>query len=139
MIQLALCPAAELQKFFPVLLEEEQNPGNHRILRPLRITKGVAVHMDMQTAGACLMAGIAHINRTMQNLLPRHFFPVVIQRHGVRYHFKTIVQRTVMLTVEIFQAVAVGDLHDLTGTGIILPGPVNLQLHAKIPGAISTE
>jgi len=44
-----------------------------------------------------------------------------------------------MLAVEIFQAVAVGDGHDLGGVVVILTGSVHFQLYAKIAVTVSAE
>ena len=44
-----------------------------------------------------------------------------------------------MLAVEVFQAVAVGDGHDLGGVVIVLTGSVRFQLYAKIAITLSAE
>ena len=57
----------------------------------------------------------------------------------MRHHFKSVVQGTVMLTVQVLHTVSIGDLHDLTCAGVILASSVNLQLHAKIARAFAAE
>ena len=44
-----------------------------------------------------------------------------------------------MLAVEVFQAVAVGDGHDLGGVVVVLTGTVHFQLYAKEAVAVSAE
>ena len=55
------------------------------------------------------------------------------------HHLKAVVQRAVMLAVEVFQAVAVGDGHDLGGVVIVLTGSVRFQLYAKIAITVPAE
>ena len=55
LIHLALCPAGEPQQLPPVTLHEEQYPGDGAVLLIIAISEGFAGHVNMQTAGACLM------------------------------------------------------------------------------------
>ena len=64
---------------------------------------------------------------------------MVGKRHGMRHHLKAVVQRAVVLAVEIFKTVAVCNGHDLGGVVIVLTGSVHFQLHAKIAITVPTE
>ena len=64
---------------------------------------------------------------------------MVSERHGMRHHLKAVVQRAVVLAVEIFKTVAVCNGHDLGGVVIVLTGSVHFQLHAKIAITVPTE
>ena len=57
----------------------------------------------------------------------------------MRHHLKAVIQRAVMLAVEVFQAAAVGDGHDLSGVVIVLTGSVHFQLYAEIAITVPTE
>ena len=138
-LQLVLCPPTEFQQFLPVLLKEVQDPGNDRILLLLRVTESAPIHMDMEATGAGLMAGIAQADRFLENLGPGHFFHVIVQGHGMADQLEAFIQGTIVLAVEVFQAVAVGSLQDLLGPVIILAAEVDFQLHAEVPGAIATK
>ena len=64
---------------------------------------------------------------------------MVGERHGMRHHLKAVVQRAVVLAVEVFQAVAVCDGHDLGGVVVVLTGSVHFQLYAEEAVAVSAE
>ena len=86
-----LCTAAEFQQFLPILLEEVQNPGDTGILEALCAAKGIPVDVDMEAAGAGLMAGVTHGDSLLHELRPRHSFLMELQRHGVGDNLKAIV------------------------------------------------
>lgn len=94
--------------------------------------------MDVKAAGAGLMAGITHADGFTQDSRPGHFVLVVVQGHGVGYQLHAVVQGTVVLDVELFQAVPVGDVKKLPGPVVPLSALVDLQLHAEeaVPLAI---
>ena len=88
LVQLSLCSTTELEQLVPEFFNKKQDARNGRILCALSIAK----HMDVQTAGARLMAGIAHLHGLSQDGCPRHFCLMVGERHGVRHHLKAVVQ-----------------------------------------------
>ena len=53
----------------------------------------------METAGVGTMGKIPHLNRLVQNRLPRHLMQVPVKTHGVRDDFKSIIQAAVVLAV----------------------------------------
>ena len=57
----------------------------------------------------------------------------------MRHHLKAVVQRAVVLAVEVFQAVAVCDGHDLGGVVVVLTGSVHFQLYAEEAVTVPTE
>ena len=79
------------------------------------------------------------MNCLLEDLGPGHFLHVVLQRHGMCHHLEAVIQGTVMLAVQILQAVSVGDLHDSTCAGVIRASPVDFQLYAEILRAIATK
>ena len=85
------------------------------------------------------MAGVAQMYRCPQDPLPGHFLHMIVQRHGVGHQFKAVLQGTVMLAVEIFPTIPVGDLHELPGALVVLSGAVDLQLHAEVAHPRSAE
>ena len=62
LVELVLRSAGKLQKLLPVLFKEEQDSGNHGILLCFCFTEGVAVDVNMKSAGARLMAGVTHLD-----------------------------------------------------------------------------
>ena len=139
LLQLMLCPAAELQKLLPVPLKEIEYTGNTGILLRFDGAEGIPVDMDMEAAGSSLMAGIAHTLGSVQDRRPGHFLLVVSQGHGMGDDLKAVLQGAVMLAIDTLFAFLVGDFHDMVGVIIILSGSINLQLHAKEAGRFSVE
>ena len=92
LIELMLRSSAELQKFFPVLFEKVQNAGNHGVLLCFRLTKSIAVDVNMKATSPCLMARVTHLHGLSQDGCPRHFCLMVGERHGVRHHLEAIIQ-----------------------------------------------
>ena len=138
LIQLVLGAAAEFQQLLPVLLEKVEDTGNGGVLLFLSLSEGQTAHMDMEAAGPGLMAGVAQIHGSFADLLPGHLPELVAQGHGVRDDLKSLFQGAVMLAVDPFLFL-VGDPQEFFGVGAILPGPIDFQLHAKEPGAVSIE
>ena len=66
----------------------------------LAIGKGVAVHMEMQAAGACLVRAVALMNGTVHDVLPREFVDVIVHGAGMRNQFHAIIQRAVCFDVK---------------------------------------
>ena len=64
---------------------------------------------------------------------------MVSERHGMRHHLKAVIQCAIVLAVEVFQAAAVGDGHDLGGVVVVLTGTVHFQLYAKIAITVPAE
>ena len=139
LVELVLRSAGKLQKLLPVLFEKVQNAGDHGVLPCFRFTEGIAVDVNMKSTGACLVAGVTHLHGFPQDVRPRHFRLMVGKRHGMRHHLKAVVQRAVVLAVEVFNTVAVCNGHDLGGVVIVLTGSVHFQLYTKIAIALSTE
>ena len=73
LVELVLRSAGKLQKLLPVLFKEEQDSGNHGVLLCFRLTKSIAVDMNMKSAGARLMARVTHLYGLLQDGCPRHF------------------------------------------------------------------
>ena len=94
--------------------------------------------MDVKAAGPCLIAGVAQIHGSLADLLPGHLPELVVQGHGMGDDLKPLFQRAVVLAVDPLFAV-IGDFQELSGIGAIFPGPIDLQLHTKEPGAVSIE
>ena len=136
--KLAPGAAGEFQHLFPVLLKEIENPGDDLILFLQGISKGSAVDVDMEAAGACLMGAVAQTSGLVQNLFPGHMSAVVVQRHGVADNLKTLIQRAVVFTVGPFLSV-VNQLENLTGVAVVFSGAVDLQLYPKVPAALAKE
>ena len=106
------------------------------ILATLRFS--FSAHMDMKTTGASQMGRISHGNSLGQDITPRHFVQMIIQRHGVADNFKTVLQRSVMLAENVFQPVGVGNVHEAFSVAVDLAA-ANLQLYAHESRAISIE
>ena len=63
--------------------------------------------MDMEAAGAGLVAEVAQADGFPQNGSPGHLPLVKVQRHGMGHQFQAIIQRAVVLDIEKFQAIGV--------------------------------
>ena len=79
-VQLCLRPAAEFQQLFPVLFHEVENPGDGKILLFFGLSECCAADVDMKSASAGLMTGIAQRGRLLQNRQPGNFRVMI--RHG---------------------------------------------------------
>lgn len=130
LVKLARGPAAELQQFFPMLLEKVEDSGDHNILRRRSSSKGVPADVDMEAAGSRLMGAVAHTDSLLENGGPGHVFFVVLQAHGMGDDLKAVLQGAVMLAVDVLRF-PVGDLHKLSSIGGAFPALVDLKLNAK--------
>ena len=104
----------------------------------LTVPKGRPAHMDVETAGALPVAAIAHADGLAQHVCPRHFFPVIVQGHGMGNDLKAVSKGAVVLAVDVL-VVSVGDVHNGVGVAVILARPVDLQLYAQIAGRCTIE
>lgn len=136
--QLAAGAAGEFQHLLPVLLKEIENPGDDLILFLQGISKGGAVDVDMEAAGARLMGTVAQTSGLVQNFFPGHVTAVVVQGHGMADDLEALVQGAVMLAVGPFLSV-VDQLENLTGVAVVFSGTVNLQFYSKVPVALTEE
>lgn len=84
------------------------------------------------------MAGIAQRSCLLHDLPPRDFFQKVVQRHGVCHDLKTIIQASVMLTVNVL-AFVVGECQQFAGIFRILSTVIDLQLYAEVAGTRTIE
>ena len=82
-LQLARCPAAELQQFLPVLLKEVEHPGNGAILLLDGSHRRRRGSLDMEPAGPDLMAPVPHGDRLPQDPLQGMFFWWNSRGHGM--------------------------------------------------------
>ena len=139
LVQLPLRTAGELEQLVPEFFNKKQDARDGCVLRTLCVAKCSAVDVNVESASARLMARVSHLQGLSQNSLPRHFSLMIGKRHGMCDHLKAVVQRAVVLAVEVFQAVAVGDGHDLGGVAIVLSGSVHFQFYAKIAITVPTE
>lgn len=121
-----------------MLFEEVQDTGNARLLLVLCTAKGVPVHMDVKAACPRLMAFIAHCNGLVQYVRPSHPFPVVVQCHRVGDNFKPLLQRTVMLAIDVLIA-AVGNAQQFCGIAGGFSAIINLQFYAHVPASLSVK
>jgi len=94
--------------------------------------------MNMDTAGVGLMAPIAHLHSFGHELLPGHFVPVEVKRHGMGDDLKSIIETSVMLAVgqRLF---CIGDIEQSSGVAGQLTGTVDLQFDTHITRAVSIE
>ena len=61
-----------------------------------------------------------------------------VQGHRVSNQLKSIIQTSIMLTVEQGRS-SIGDLTDSFSVVIVLSGTIHFQLHTKVSGTISIE
>ena len=140
LIHLALRSAGEPQQLPPVTLHEEQHPGDGAVLGIIGIPEGLAGHVNMQAAGACLMGQVALSDSLVQHLIPRHFVELILQRQWVCHDLKAVIQTAIVLAVGkgVF---SVGDVQQRRSVLVVLTGPVDLQLYAEEawPGAVKNR
>lgn len=113
-IQLPLGSAAEPEQFVSVLLHKVQRSGNGAVLSLPGKPEGIPAYMDMEAAGVGTMGKIPHLNRLVQNRLPRHLMQVPVKTHGMCDNFKTIIQTAIVLAVNQL-LLTVPDKQELSG------------------------
>ena len=74
----------------------------------------------MKTTGTGLVADIAQADSFPEDPGLGHFSHLVLQRHGTRAPPEDVIQGAVMLAVEIFLPISVGDLHGFPRACVIL-------------------
>ncbi len=92
----------------------------------------------MEPAGIGLMRSISEPDRFAQHICPRHFAHVVVQCHGMRHDFKTVLDRAVRFAVDKFVD-TVGLLFDEGCVVIILSAAVDFQFHAEEACSFTVE
>jgi len=137
-VELTSGAAAEFEEFLPVTLEEVQDSGDNFILIGFSITECGTVDVDVQTAGTTLVRSVAQTDGFVEDCLPRHFVLMEHRRHRVSDDFDAVLERTVVLAVDIFQTVLMCGFDNPLGIGITLSCTVDLKFHAKesVAGAV---
>lgn len=138
LLHLLPCPAAEAEELVPVVLHEEQDPGDGVFPLFRCVPQAGTADVDMEAAGAGLMAQIPHVQGAADDLPPGHLGPVVVHGHGVGDDLQAVFQGAVMLDIDALM-VLVGGLAEPPGLAPRLPGLVDLQLHTQVPGAVPVE
>lgn len=136
--QLSRGPAAELEKFLPMLLHKVEDPGDGGFLVCLRFPEGFSADVNVKAAGLGLVGTVAQRAGCVQDFRPGHLFLVVLQTHGMRDQLKAVAEGTVVLTVEPLGETNVGLRQNLAGVVTPLAAFVDLQLDSEVPwtGAI---
>ena len=137
-IKLTSGAAAELEQFLPVTLKEVQDSCDDFVLFGFGIAKGGTVDVDVQTAGTTLVRSVAQTDGFVEDCLPRHFVLMEHRRHRVSDNFDAVLERTVVLAVDVFQTVLMCGFDNPLGIGITLSCTVDLKFHAKeaVAGAV---
>ena len=136
--QLSWGPAAELEKFLPMLLHEVENSGDGGFLFFLRFPEGLPADVNVKAAGLGLVGTVAQRAGCAQDFRPGHLFLVVLQAHGMRDQLEAIAEGTVVLTVEPLGKTDIGLGQNPAGVVTPLAAFVDLQLDSEVPwtGAI---
>ena len=100
--------------------------------------KSVPIHVDMESAGAGLMAGVAHVDGFLQDGIPWHLILMERQRHRMGDDLITVIQTSIMFAVNIL-IFAIDGIQDPAGVGIGLAGTVDFRFDAHIKGAVAVE
>lgn len=82
----------------------------------------------------CVTHGFCHA----QNPVPGKSVQVVVQSHWMGHQFKAILQRVVMLAVEML-VLSIGDFQNLSGSCVTFTSSVNFQLYTEIAAAVAIE
>ena len=122
-----------------MLFEEVEDAGNAEILLSLSFPERFPAHMDVETAGPRLMAGIAQGDGLFADGCPGHLMEMVVQGHGMGDDLKAIVQGAVVLAIDAALTGIIGESQNLRGIPRVLAALVNFQFDTKIAGAASVE
>jgi len=95
-------------------------------------------HVNVESAGTGLMAGVAHVDGFLQDGLPGHFVLMARQRHGMSDDLTTVIQTSIMFAVDVFVP-AIDSIQDPAGIGVGLAGTVDLQFDTHVEGAVAVE
>lgn len=130
-VELTAGAAAEFEQFLPVTLEEVQDSCDDFILFGFGIPECGTVDVDVQTAGAALVGGITEADGFVEDIPPRHFVLVEHRRHRMGNDFDAVLERTVMLAVNVFQAVLMCGFEDTFSVGVTLSRSVDLEFDTE--------
>ena len=139
-IKLRLSPPAEPQQLRPELFDEVYQPRDTGFLCFVSTAERHARNMNVQPTGACAVAAVAEMFGLVQDILPRHFAQVVLERHRVSDKLQSIVQTAVRLDVQVL-GVAVGNVEKTVGVRGAFSALVDLEFDAKLaqPFAVKYE
>lgn len=121
-----------------MVFKEVEDAGDAYVLLLLGGAEAGTVHVNVQAAGAALVADIAQVCRRGQNRLPGHVVFVEGIGHGVGDDLEAAVQGTVVFAVDKLVR-SIGQVQHRLGVGTVLPAPVDLQLHAEVAAAVPVE
>ena len=146
LIASSCCPAvhvvfrssAEFQKLVPMHFHEKQDLTDGVLLGIFVTAESITAHMNVQTAGACLMAAVSHLYRTVQNVCPAKFVHVVVKAHRVRDNLKAVIKAAVRFDVDMFP-VPIGDFEQLLGVIVVMSTVVYFQFYAEETFALSIQ